>query len=634
MTIHQILTKYWGHTAFRPLQEDIINAVLGGKDTLALLPTGGGKSICFQVPALLKEGICIVVSPLIALMKDQVENLKKREIPAVAIVSGMHRKEIDIALDNCIFGKTKFLYISPERLSSDFARVRIADMKVSLFAIDEAHCISQWGYDFRPSYLKIASLREIHPSVPVLALTATATPEVVADIQDKLKFRERNLFQKSFERKNLSYMVIAEESKLDRMLKIIEKVPGTGLVYVRNRRKTKEVAEYLVRHNVSADYYHAGLDSATRDAKQDKWIKNQCRVIVATNAFGMGIDKPNVRFVIHLDLPDSLEAYFQEAGRAGRDEKKAYAVLLYAPSDKTDLEQRTLSGFPEIKEIKSVYDALGNYFKVPVGSGRGMSFDFDISDFSNCYNFRTMLVYNSIKFLEREAYISSTEPLHLPSRIFIPHTNEELYKFQIAHQYYDGFIKLLLRSYSGLFTNYIKINESDVARRAETEREKVVEVLNKLKDLGVISYLPQTDLPQLTFTEERLNLKNFILSKENYDIRKKEAVKRMETVIAYATATRKCRSQLLLTYFGEEHPYRCGVCDVCLERNKLELSNMEFETVSSQIKEHLTLKTLTLEELVNSIKNSREDKVIKVVQWLMDNEKIKYEKENRLVWRK
>lgn len=632
LTIHQILTKYWGYSVFRPMQEDIINSVMSGKDTLALLPTGGGKSICFQVPALAREGVCLVVSPLIALMKDQVENLKKRDIPATAVISGMDKREIDIALGNCIHGKTKFLYLSPERLASEMVVARISQMNVNFIAVDEAHCISQWGYDFRPPYLKIAEIRKALPGVPVLALTATATSEVVKDIQERLQFPAENVFQKSFERKNLSYVVIKEENKLARLRKIIDKVKGSGIVYVRNRRKTREIAEYLRKINITAEYYHAGLSPEERSSRQELWVKNRSQVMVATNAFGMGIDKPDVRFVVHLDLPDSLEAYFQEAGRGGRDEKKSYAILLYNDSDILELEKRVKESFPDPADIKNLYQALANFFQLPVGSGKGLSFDFDMNDFCSRYNIKPVNIFNSLGFLERDGYISATETLYQPSRIHILLNNEELYQFQVANQHYDNFIKFILRSYSGVFNDYVRINEEELASRMKISKDQVVESLQILDKMQVLSYLPRNNMPKIFYIEERLEVKNLRLSKEHYDERKKIAFERRDSVIHYITS-RKCRSQALLAYFGETDSYRCGVCDICLERNKLELSNLEFENVSGQVKNLLQKQPLMINEIVHGVHNSREDKTLKVIQWLIDNEKIINNEEGKLEWR-
>ncbi|MCB9175067.1 MAG: RecQ family ATP-dependent DNA helicase [Flavobacteriales bacterium] len=634
MDIHQILIKYWGHTEFRPLQEDIITNVLEGKDTLALLPTGGGKSICFQVPALAKEGICVVISPLIALMKDQVENLLKRNIKAAAIFSGMTNREIDITLDNCVYGNYKFLYVSPERIETDLFKARLEKMNVNLFAIDESHCISQWGYDFRPSYLNIAKLREYKPDVPFLALTATATSQVVGDIQEKLKFKKENVLQKSFERKNIAYVVIYEEDKYKRLLRILNKIKGTSVVYVGTRKRTKEIAQFLVQQGVSADYYHAGLSNHERSAKQNNWITNKTRVIVSTNAFGMGIDKPDVRTVVHLDLPNSLEAYFQEAGRAGRDEEKAYAVLLVEQADRLELEKQIINSFPEIETIKTTYQALANFFQIPIGSALNESYFFDINTFSKQYNFQSFTVYNCLKFLEKEGYLMLSEANYNPSRVKIEINKNDLYDFQLKNPTIDIFIKTLLRSHSGLFEEFVKIDEFDLAKKLKTTREKIIKVLDYLLHLNIISYTKQTDLPQITFLTPRVETKSLYISRQHYSERKEVSITKMESVIYYAYSKHKCRSQILLGYFGETNSYRCGVCDVCLERNKLELSDVEFSNVSDQIKKILGVEHLPITALVNKIKGVREDKVIKVIQWLTENEKLMYNDKNLLEWRK
>lgn len=634
MDIHQILIKYWGHTEFRPLQEDIITNVLEGKDTLALLPTGGGKSICFQVPALAKEGICVVISPLIALMKDQVENLLKRNIKAAAIFSGMTNREIDITLDNCVYGNYKFLYVSPERIETDLFKARLEKMNVNLFAIDESHCISQWGYDFRPSYLNIAKLREYKPDVPFLALTATATSQVVEDIQEKLKFKKENVLQKSFERKNIAYVVIYEEDKYKRLLRILNKIKGTSVVYVGTRKRTKEIAQFLVQQGISADYYHAGLSNHERSAKQNNWITNKTRVIVSTNAFGMGIDKPDVRTVVHLDLPNSLEAYFQEAGRAGRDEEKAYAVLLVEQADRLELEKQIINSFPEIETIKTTYQALANFFQIPIGSALNESYFFDINTFSKQYNFQSFTVYNCLKFLEKEGYLMLSEANYNPSRVKIEINKNDLYDFQLKNPTIDIFIKTLLRSHSGLFEEFVKIDEFDLAKKLKTTREKIIKVLDYLLHLNIISYTKQTNLPQITFLTPRVETKSLYISRQHYSERKEVAISKMESVIYYAYSKHKCRSQILLGYFGETNSYRCGVCDVCLERNKLELSDVEFSNVSDQIKKILGMEHLPITTLVNKIKGVREDKVIKVIQWLTENEKLMYNDKNLLEWRK
>ncbi len=630
-TIHEILEKYWGYKNFRPLQEDIINSVLQGNDTLALLPTGGGKSICFQVPSLAQEGICIVVSPLIALMKDQVDSLVNKGIKAIAITSTMHKREIDIALDNCIHGKIKFLYLSPERLETEIVKVRLQKMKVNLIAIDESHCISQWGYDFRPSYLKIEALRELLPNIPVLALTATATTEVVKDIQEKLRFKKPNVLQKSFERTNLSYVVIHEEDKLARLVKIATNLKGVGIVYVRNRKKTQDISNYLGSNNISADFYHAGLDAKTRDKKQSNWMQNKTRIIVCTNAFGMGIDKPDVRFVVHIDLPDSLEAYFQEAGRAGRDEQKAYSILLYNKGDKMELERNVTTSFPDIAEIKQTYQALANYYQIPTGSGAGVTFNFDIVTFCDTYKLQALTVFNSLKFLEKEGYISTTDALHQPSRIKFELNREDLYKFQIASPAFDSFIKLLLRNYSGLFDNFEKINEFDIAKKMNTSRAEIIKKINYLQQHKLLTYAPQTEQSQLTFEQERIDVKNLTISKENLDLLKQRAIERMEAVIHYADSINKCRSQILLAYFGETNTYRCNQCDVCLDENKKTLHTDEFENISRQIKELLAVHPMQLTNLVNAVTEGNEDKRIRTIQWLLDNNQLKYDNENIII---
>ncbi|MFH1005663.1 MAG: ATP-dependent DNA helicase RecQ [Bacteroidota bacterium] len=634
MTIQQILLKYWGYSQFRSLQEDIINSVLAGNDTLALMPTGGGKSICFQIPALAKEGICIVVTPLIALMKDQVENMKNKGIKAVAVTSGMNKREIDITLENCMYGDIKFLYLSPERLQTELAQVRIERMKVNLIAVDEAHCISQWGYDFRPSYLKIADIRQLHPSVPVLALTATATPEIAIDIQQKLLFKKENLLKKSFERKNLSYVVLQEEDKLNRLVKIANNVNGTGIVYVRSRRKTQEIAAFLNHNKITADYYHAGIESQQRDLKQERWIRNKFRVMVCTNAFGMGIDKHDVRFVVHMNLPDCIESYFQEAGRAGRDEKKAYSVLFYNDSDKIELMYNLQMSFPPLEEIRKTYQALSNYFQIPTGAGKGISFDFDINDFSSCYNLNLLITYNSIKFLEKEGYLAVTDAFYQPSKIRFTVNKEELYKFQVENQSRDDFIKLLLRSYSGIFDNYIRISESEIGRRIGMTIEDVRKILVELQKFGILEFFPQTEKSQIIFLQERIDAKDIQIAEENLKKRKAKSQERLNGILHYATEITKCRSKVLLSYFGETDSYRCGVCDICLERNKLELSNLEFENVSEQIKKLLSSDTLSLHELINLVKNTGDDKSITVVRWLIDTKKMIEAGNNKWKWAK
>lgn len=632
MTPKQILLKYWGYSSFRPLQEEIIQSVLDGRDTLALLPTGGGKSLCFQVPALAMEGICIVVSPLIALMKDQVDNLARRGIHARAIHSGMHSSEIRIVLDNCRFGDVKLLYLSPERLATDTFRDTLRHLKVNLLAVDEAHCISQWGYDFRPPYLEIARVRQMLPGTPVLALTATATPPVVDDIRRRLEFTNGNLFKKSFERKNLAYMVIREEDKLRRLTGILARVEGSGIVYVRNRRHTREIAEYLTRNGISASFYHAGLDPKTREKRQSAWIREETRVIVSTNAFGMGIDKPNVRAVVHLDLPDSLEAYFQEAGRAGRDEKKAFAVLLFQEEDIAGARHNLALAFPGLKAIRDVYQALGNYLQLPVGMGGDTTFDFDLAVFASRYGFQPVIAFNCLKFLEKEGYIILSEGLYNPSKVHIRAGKEELYRFQVENEPFDHFIKTMLRSYSGILGDFTVISEQELARRADLTVEKTVANLRYLAKLKILEYLPASDKPRIIFPQERVEPRDLVISAENYAERQKEATERLEQVIAYAGAKGKCRSQMLLAYFGDTGTRRCGQCDACLERNKLSLNEMEFNHVVEIIKPLLKSKRCTLRELVEAAGPAGEEKVLKVVRWLADNGKIAVDAERQYTW--
>ena len=616
------------------MQEEIIQSVLDGKDTLALLPTGGGKSLCFQVPALAMEGVCLVITPLIALMKDQVENLKKKGIKAVAVYSGMHRNEIQVALDNCVYGDIRFLYLSPERLQSEQFLQTLRKLKVSILAVDEAHCISQWGYDFRPPYLQIAEIRKYIPDAPVLALTATATPGVISDIQKNLAFKTENVFRKSFERKNLTYIVIKEEDKYGRLLRILKKVPGPGIIYVRNRKKTVETALFLQKNGIKADFYHAGLDVKARSGKQDAWIREESRVMVATNAFGMGIDKPNVRLVVHIDLPDSVEAYFQEAGRGGRDEKRAYAVTLFHQADLSKLQENLEKEFPPVEKIKEIYQSLGNYFQLPVGSGKDESFDFEIYTFCRNYGFNPVITYNALRFLEREGYILMNESLETPSRIHFESNREDIYRFQVENKSLDPFIKLLLRSYSGVFTEFVQVNETELSKRAGIKEDEVVSNLQKLQKAGILSYAKRPGKPQVIFPVERLELKNLRISAENYHERKRFAMIRMEAVMEYITSDEYCRSQMLLRYFGETGAPRCGRCDICLERNKMNLNEMEFNQIREKVKELLQQKPMTLPELVFEAGSYGEAHMLLVIRWLEDKGAITRDEQMRYAWRK
>lgn len=627
----KILQEYWGHTEFRPLQQEIIESVAQKKDTLGLLPTGGGKSIIFQVYSMSEQGMCLVITPLIALMKDQVENLRAKGIKALSLHSGMSNMEIKIAIDNAKWGDYKFLYISPERLASERFIENLTNMKLNLITVDEAHCISQWGYDFRPSYLKIADVRPLFPDIPVLALTATATPKVVTDIQDKLRFREYNVHTMSFARSNLVYMVREKEDKEGYLVRTIIKAKGTGIVYVRNRRATREIKDLLVKNNISADYYHAGLNAETRNQKQDAWKQGKTRVIVATNAFGMGIDKPDVRFVIHVDPPDSLEAYFQEAGRAGRDGKRAVAVLLYNNADKLKLKKQLSVTFPEIPYIVRVYESVCNFLQVAVGFGKDQLFDFPIGVFAESFKMQLTQVYHSLKILQRQGYIEFTEEVETPSRIYFTVNRDDLYKFQVANESFDNFIKLLLRSYTGLFTGYVTIDEGLLAKRAETTPEVIINYLKLLRSHKIIDYIPQKRTPYILFTRERISGERLKFSKENYDLRKKDFLERIEAVIHYASSSTKCRSQMLLEYFGETDSVRCGTCDVCQSRNQLGLSKFEFDELADKIKKEL--ETPQKAESVLFRLGPENEKLRLVMRWLIDNEKIVPRIDNLMEWK-
>lgn len=574
----EILKSYWGYTSFRPLQDEIIEEIISGKDVLALMPTGGGKSITFQVPGLLMDGLCLVVSPLISLIKDQVDNLKSRNIEAEYIVSGMDFRAIDRILDNCIYGTTDFLYVSPERLRSELFIERFKQMKIAFIAVDEAHCISQWGYDFRPSYLQIAEIRQYHPKASILALTASATPDVVIDIQEKLEFKKKNLLSTSFERENLHYVVIKEENKRDRILSGLNSRPGSGIIYVRSRKLTRDLAFWLQNMGVSASAYHAGLSPDIKDKIQKDWKKEKTRIIVATNAFGMGIDKPNVRTVIHYDLPDSVEAYFQEAGRAGRDGLRAYAVLVYNQGDIHSLEERVIRGFPSMDVIRKVYAGIGNFYQLAHGSGKDENFVFDIVALSERLDLKIIDIYNSIKILERVGYFHLSDSLHQPSKLKIKVKQSDLYYFEVANPKFEEFLKTILRSYSGLFDNHVNFNEYLIARRLKTDVKDLLEQLKYLDKIGLIEYLPTNDKPQITYLVERVPEERIQISYEAYGGLKERQVARSEAMIDYVEE-QICRNIQLLNYFGEKEVKACGKCDVCLlnkrknkDRNELEIS--------------------------------------------------------------
>lgn len=630
--ILRILKQIWGYSGFRPLQEEIILSVIEGRDTLALMPTGGGKSIAFQVPAIAMDGICLVVTPLISLMKDQVDQLTSRRIKATAIHSGMTRHEIDVTLDNCVFGDYKFLYVSPERLGTEIFRTRVRDMKVNLITVDEAHCISQWGYDFRPSYLEISSLRQVLPGVPVLALTATATREVCRDIQERLSFESDNLLSMSFDRENLAYIVRRTENRMEEVIRISGSLEGSGIVYVRNRRKCREVAEALQASGITSGHYHAGLNQETREDRQSAWTAGNFRVMVATNAFGMGIDKPDVRYVIHMSLPDSPEAYFQEAGRAGRDGGKAWAVLLSSPSDKAESVRRIRTNFPPVPKIKEIYLALCNYLQIPLGSGKGQQYDFRMGEFLNRYRFDAQTTHSALSILAREGYLAITDAINHPSRVKFRMERDSLYQFQVRNSEFDGFIKLLLRSYSGLFSQYVKIEESTLSRRSGLPGEKVYGYLKNLSDMQVIHYIPRKRDPVVTFLEERLDVKNLLVSPERYRFRKERYETRVKEMLRYSTSESVCRNQFLLSYFGQLDQPRCGRCDVCIAEKRRHAEPGLENRIREAIRASLRKKPMTLEELVD-VSEFEPEQILPLLERWMEEETIERGKDLRLNWK-
>ncbi|RYU94558.1 RecQ family ATP-dependent DNA helicase [Emticicia agri] len=618
----EILLKYWKYDSFRPLQDEIINSVLAGNDTLAILPTGGGKSVCFQVPALQMEGVCIVITPLIALMKDQVEQLKRRGIKAAAIYSGMHRTEIDYTLDNFVYGDYKFLYVSPERLLTEIMQERTKRMKVCLLAIDEAHCISQWGYDFRPPYLKIPDFRKFAPNAPMIALTATATKDVKQDIQQKLGLRNTKIFQQSFARHNISYSAFCEESKERKLFEILQKVQGSAIVYVRSRRRTKEIADWLNRNRISAEFYHAGLAMSDRFKKQEAWIKNQVRVIVATNAFGMGIDKPDVRVVVHLDLPENLEAYYQESGRAGRDGLKSYAILLYFKSDLTDIYKQIEQKYPPIENLKRVYQALANYFKLAVGAENFESYDFDFQEFIGTFGLIANDTHNALKKLEDEGLIQLSDSFFSPSKLVFKIDNHGLYNFQIKNANYDKFTKILLRMYGGqLFTEFTTIAESAIARNFFAQSAEVEKMLEYLHEAGIATYQKQKSKPQLTFLTARQDANYLAIDRAEYHRRKTKDTERVDAVVQFAQEERRCRMQFLQQYFDEYTEATCGICDNCLKQKKREVPLDIYARYRQKILEILPANII---HVVDYHFFSNKDFVTEVIRKMIENEEIWY----------
>ncbi len=616
--IHHLLKKHWGFDQFRGLQEDIILSILNKNDTLGLMPTGSGKSICFQIPSLVLGGTTLVISPLIALMNDQVQNLKKKGFSAISISAAMHYNEIDVAMNNAALGHVQFMYISPERLQNENFRQKLSYLPINLIAVDEAHCISQWGYDFRPSYLKIAELRSYFQDVNIIALTASATKVVADDIQNQLAFKNQKVFRQSFVRNDLRYVVQYEENKIIRLQKLISNIGGSGIIYVRNRKKTEDLALFLNKNKISSLAYHAGLKFEDRQNIQDQWLENKIQVIVATNAFGMGIDKPDVKFVVHLDLPESLEAYFQEAGRAGRDGKFAYSTIFYTKADQQRLLDNFKFAFPDLDYIKQTYQAICNYFQIAVGSGQGFSVEFDIDKLCNSYNLSPLLVYNSIKFLEKENYISYLDGGYEPSKIMFLSSKEELYLFQIRFPKYELLIKTLLRSYGGLFENYGNIKEKDLAFRTKTNVQLVKENLEYLDKQQILSFIPQSSLPKLFFNQDRINGKYLEFNPNNYYHLKQRYSERIQSVIDYTENDKLCRQVQLLMYFNEIDYSNCGHCDVCINNRQKDL-----EKIKQQIIQVLTHNLYSLEQLNFHMKNLNSVSWIKIFNEMIDDGIIK-----------
>jgi len=626
----QILKQYWQHDSFRPLQQDIITAIMDGKDVLALLPTGGGKSVCFQIPALAKEGLCLVISPLIALMKDQVENLKKRNIMALSIHSGMTYFEVKQTLQNVAYGSYKFLYVSPERLETDLFKEYLPAFNLNLIAVDEAHCISQWGYDFRRPYLRIANVRLEKPGVPVVALTASATPVVQQDICEKLLFKDYKIFRQSFKKPNLSFSVFKADSKFNKLLEILQKVPGTAIVYCRNRKRTKEIANLLTLNNISANFYHAGLLQEERNQKQENWIENKLRVIVCTNAFGMGIDKPDVRAVVHLDIPDNLENYYQEAGRAGRDGKKAYAVLLYTQAELEELKKLPDIKYPAVSEIKRVYQALANHLQIAVGNGEYLYYDFNLNDFVKNFKLDIFLVINAVKALEQEGILAFNEQVFLPSKVGFTSGKDDLLAFENAHPHLENLIKSLLRSYEGIFDNEVSINEKLLARLTKLLPEELSRQLKELQAFGIINYAPQKETPQIFFLQNRAPAQHLAFKHEPYLKRKQQYQLRVDAMEKFSTLQRNCRSQYVGKYFGDEKMKQCGVCDNCIQRKNVHLTSEEFTQISESILFNINENATEIQDILNKLNGFKKDKIWKVLDYLQSEGKVVVNEEGKI----
>lgn len=610
-----LLKKYWGYDEFRPMQEDIILSVIQKHHTIALMPTGGGKSICFQLPGLLTGGTTLVISPLIALMNDQVKGLKKKGISAVALTSAMNYKEIEIAMNNAAMGHVQFLYVSPERLENEDFRKQLSYLPITLLAVDEAHCISQWGYDFRPSYLRIAQIKNYFKDLPIIAVTASATKEVAADIVLKLELQNPKIFRQSFARKNLRYVVQLEENKTDRLLKIIHNIGGSGVVYVKNRKRTEQIASVLNKLQVKADYYHAGIKNSIRSEKQERWLNNQFQVMVATNAFGMGIDKPDVRFVVNMDLPDSIESYFQEAGRAGRDGKTAYAILLYTKRDEEQLQEYMELSFPEPEMIRNCYNAICNFYQVAIGTGSGLNFDFDLDEVARLYHLNPVTLFNSIKFLEKENYISLLDAGYEPGKCHIYLNKEDLYHYQVKFPKYEPLMKALIRSYGGILEQYVPINEKDLAYRIKNTLTYVTEQLEFLNQQEVLSYIRQSEIPKIIFLQNRINSKFVEFNLSNYAYLKERYREKTAKVIEYANQNAICRQNFLLNYFDEYCGEKCGYCDVCLAQKK----KVQDKELENEIIKYLNEKPLHIDQLREKLKQYNDEVWVQALNHLIDN---------------
>ncbi len=628
-----ILKKYWGHHHFRPLQEDIVNAVMAQQDVLALLPTGGGKSVCFQVPAMMMDGICLVVSPLIALMKDQVENLNHRGIPALAIYSGMHFNEVKRTLQNAAFGNYKFLYVSPERLESSLFLEFLPAIKPSLIAVDEAHCVSQWGYDFRPPYLRIANLREHLPNTHIIALTASATVSVQKDICQKLLFKkDHKIFRQSFERPNLSYSVFQPVSKQSKLLEILKSVAGTSIVYCRSRRQTQQVAELLQMHQMGADFYHAGLSSEIRSAKQEQWIKNKTRIIVCTNAFGMGIDKPDVRAVVHYDIPDCIENYYQEAGRAGRDGKRAYAVLLYEEKELSDLLHKVFLKYPPAEEIKKVYTALMNYLQVAAGGGEDSNYDFDLAKFSKAFNLNILKATYAIQALAQEELLSYNESFFKPSTVVFSSSKNDLSELEAQHPELEPYVKALLRNYEGIFDHVCTIYETMLASAIKKPVADVTEKLHLLHRYHIIRYLPASEKQQLYLIRNRMYNDDFRFDNNKITERRKHFEERVRAITSFVTNKNVCRNQMISLYFGDASGINCGICDNCIQRKEQELKSVQFKEISDRIRTTLEKQPMDFKLLTGHFKDIHPDKLSQVVEFLLAEGILRTDTDQQLHW--